>query len=817
MNGFGQESPMQAAVAPVPSPSAGPSRQPLPVWDRRTWLVVIPLALTVIYAFIPVLGNGFVLWDDDQNFLTNHYFRGLGAAQVKWAWTTFWLGVYQPLAWLLFEAQYVFCQLDPRGYHLTSLLFQVADAVVLYVLTVALLVRCRTDSCLESPWTCSLSAGLATALFAVHPLRVETVAWVSCQPYLPCILLSMLAVLAYLRAFPMDSSPRRGWLAASFFLFVAALLFHAQPVTLPAVLLILDVYPLRRIGDGTGQWWGTSARGVFLEKVPFVMVSLVFMGLAIAAKPQSRFPLGHYDASEGIAQACYGTWFYIAKTVLPRNLIAVYPMSRELNWLAPRFSLSILATLAISAGLFLVRRRWPGLLAAWLSYLVILAPNSGIIRINAQIAADRYSYMSMLGSVMLVATGFCWVWRMSSRWRPDAAIGMIATGLAALLGLTALTRNQCRTWLDSETLWSHALTNGASFSFVAHGNLGVALQTNGRYQEAADHYTEALRLNPEYAKGHDDLGSVLYIQGKYEEAEAQFVEAVRLDPGDENAHNNLGFFLYTRGRYGEAWLISSKRCGSIPAMTKHTTIWAISSMRRGKREEAEAQFTEALRLNPEYADAHYNLGVALQTKGSYRAAKDHFTDVLRLNPGYADAHNNLGAILSIEGRRAEAEAHFAEAVRLDSGSVQAHYNLGTILSDLGNYAAARAHFAEAVRLAPGDPNVCNANAMLMAACPEAKFRDGKGAVQFATRACELTAWNDPLSLNALAAAQAEAGDFDAAVSAQKEGNRTCGGRAAETRLSFPARALPGQKSLPSGIYPRRAPRLKRAHDVGLDR
>ena len=172
---------------------------------------------------------------------------------------------------MLFEAQYVFCQLDPRGYHLTSLLLQVANAVVLYVLTVALLVRCRTDSCLESPWTCSLSAGLATALFAVHPLRVEAVAWASCQPYLPCILFSMLAVLAYLRAFPTDSSPRWGWLVGSFFLFVAALLFKAVAVSLPAVLLILDVYPLRRFPDGTGRWFGASARRALLEKVPFVM------------------------------------------------------------------------------------------------------------------------------------------------------------------------------------------------------------------------------------------------------------------------------------------------------------------------------------------------------------------------------------------------------------------------------------------------------------------------------------------------------------------------------------------------------------------
>ncbi len=421
-------------MALVPSPGARPRPESPPDWDRRTWLVAIPVALIVLYAFIPILNNGFVDgWDDDPNFRDNPYFRGLGAAQVKWAWTTFWVGVYQPLAWLLFEVQYSLCELDPWGYHLTSVLLQVANAVVLYVLTVALLVRCRTDACLESPWTYSLSAGLATALFAVHPLRVEAVAWASCQPYLPCAMFSMLSVLAYLRAFPKDSSPRWRWLVGSFLLFVAALLFKAVAVSLPAVLLILDVYPLRRLPDGTGRWFGASARKALLEKVPFVATSLLFMRLAIAAKPNPRFPVENYDASQGIAQACYGTWFYILKTVVPLDLIVFWQLPHELNWFALRYSLSILATLAISAGLFFLRRRWPGLLAAWLSYLVILVPNSGIIRISDQIAADRYCYTSMLGFVMPAAAGFCWLWRMFSRWRP-CAVGIIAIGLGGAPG-----------------------------------------------------------------------------------------------------------------------------------------------------------------------------------------------------------------------------------------------------------------------------------------------------------------------------------------------------------------------------------------------
>ena len=237
--------------------------------------------------------------------------------------------------------------------------------------------------------------------------------------------------------------------------------------------------------------------------------------------------------------------------MLPLNLTAVYPIPRDLNWLALPFALSILATLAISAGLFLLRRRWPGLLAAWLCYLVVLAPNSGIIRISDQIAADRYSYMSMLGLVMLAAAGFCWLWHMSSRWRPGA-IGIIAIGLGALLGLTALTRNQCRTWLNSETLWAHALTHGANSSAVAHNNLGNVLYSQGKHEAAEAHYTEALRLNPDHADAHNNLGTSSLRQGKYEEAAAHFAEALRLNPGYADAHNNLGHVLYAQGKYDEA-------------------------------------------------------------------------------------------------------------------------------------------------------------------------------------------------------------------------------------------------------------------------
>jgi protein O-mannosyl-transferase len=498
-------SPAAVAVKEVQEPQA--RREPTPARDRRTWLVAILLVLLVVAAFLPILGNDFIDWDDEANFLRNPDYRGLGAEQVKWAWSTFLLGVYQPLAWLLLEAQFVACGLDARGYHLISLLLHAANAAVLYVLTMALLVRCRPDPFLQSPWACALGAGLATALFAVHPLRVEPVAWASCQPYLPCALFFMLAILAYLRAVGTGPSTRRGWLAGSLVLSAAALLSKAAAVSLPAVLLILDVYPLRRLGGGPGRWLGPSARRVWLEKVPFIAVSLAFMAIAVAAKAHARSvtPLEHDGVLARIAQACYGTWFYIVKTVIPRDITAFYPLPGRIDWSAPPFLLSILATLAVSAGLFLLRRRRPGLLAAWLSYLVILAPSSGLVRIGNHLAADRYSYLALLGGVVPVATGLGLAW---ASFRRARAVAIVAVGLVAVLGLTLLTRDQCRIWRTSESLWTHALDHGGP-SGTAHYGLGSVRFRQLRFGEAAAHYAEATRLNPDYVPAYNDRAMIL--------------------------------------------------------------------------------------------------------------------------------------------------------------------------------------------------------------------------------------------------------------------------------------------------------------------
>jgi tetratricopeptide (TPR) repeat protein len=317
-------------------------------------------------------------------------------------------------------------------------------------------------------------------------------------------------------------------------------------VSLPAVLLILDVYPLGRLGGGRGRWFGRAARRVWCEKAPFFLLSLVFMGLAITARrknPTMVQDLGiTRDISARIAQACYGIWFYIVRTLVPLDISAFYPVPKRIDWAAPPFLWCILGTAAMTGVLFFLRRRRPGLLAAWLSYLVILAPNLGLVRISNQIAADRYSYAATLGAVMLAAAGLGRLAPLLRRVRPPA-IALATVTSATLVLLIFMTWLQCRTWRSTEALWTHALEHGAGASTDVLNGMGSELFKQGKLAEAAARYTEALRVNPEFADAHSNLGALLFQQGKLKEADVHCAEALRIKPDHAETLNNLAMIL----------------------------------------------------------------------------------------------------------------------------------------------------------------------------------------------------------------------------------------------------------------------------------
>jgi protein O-mannosyl-transferase len=630
-----------------PQPMAREDRRqngPVPARPAR-WLALVP-GLLALAAFAPAVGNGFVNYDDYANFHKNPDFRGLGWHQVRWAATAVHLGVYQPLGWLALSAEYAAWGLDPRGYHLVSVLAHAAVALALEAAIVALLTRCRPEPSAGDAGAVRLAAALAAALYAVHPQRTEVVAWASCQPYLPCALCYLLAVSAYLRAHPEGRPARAGWGAAALALFAAAMLFKAVAATLPMVLLILDVYPLRRLGGGRGGWLGPRARRAWGEKLPYLALGAAFMLMAVTARERAgaRLPLkvDQGALSDRVAQACYAAWFYLVAAALPTGFSSDHPIPPPIGMVVPVFALSALLLAGVSIALVALRRRWPGLLAAWAAYLAMLSLNSGLIRSTMQLVADRYSYVPMMAPTALVAAGLG-RWLRGGRRRARAA-GAASVAAAALLGLTALSWRQCQTWRNSRALWEHALARSWPPSAELYRNLASAVEGEAGPGPAIAYYRAALRLAPDHPVIHNNLGSALARVGRPGEAESHFRAAIRLVPDYPEAHAYLGMTLLDLGRF----------------------------------DEAEAHLATAVRLDPDLAPARHNLGVLLGRRGRLDEAIGQLTAAVALRPDDPDARNDLGSVLALRGRLDEAEAQFAAAVRLRPGDARARDNLAAV-------------------------------------------------------------------------------------------------------------------------------------------
>jgi len=664
-------------------------RERLPATPGRGRIIsLLPglVALAALIAFAPCLGNGFVNLDDAFNILTNEGFRGLGRAQLVWAWTTFHLGVYQPLSWMLLEFEYTLWGLNPWGYHLTSLVLYAVVSVVLYAVTVKLLIRSRATGEEHNPWPAHLGSALAVALFVVHPLRTEVVGWVSCQPYLPCALFSLLAVLTYERAHPAEGPTRVGWAVGAFLLFAAALLSKALAVTLPVVLLILDVYPLRRIGRGgwRGVFSDPASRWALLEKLPYIALSIVFMKLAVLARRDFMNVILTEFAQDSLGMslsiACYGVWFYLGKTLWPTGISAYVPLPPGIDPFALQFLLSAVALVGLTLGLLVVARSWPALLAAWLGYLVILGPNSGLMRTSGQIGADRYSFMATMGLAMLAAAGLAQL--LARRlWIPR----VVAAVLLGVAGLTCLSWIQCRYWHDSVALWKHALACAATPDPILNSFMGEAFFEREDYQASADSYARAVELSPEYAPARNKLGMALLRLGRLDEAEPYLAEAARLDPRlgsgplfHAEALASYGELLLRKGRPAEAEPRIAKAVELDPRQPKYRGTYGSVLLRLEKRDEAASQFREAVRLAPENGDFQSNLGIVLAQQGKLDEALSLFEEAVRQHPEHLGAHMNLGLALLQRGKLDEAEAQFREVLRQQPGADAARNALAAV-------------------------------------------------------------------------------------------------------------------------------------------
>jgi hypothetical protein len=559
---------------------------------RPRFLIEVVLVWTLL-AFLPVIRNDFVNWDDFRMFLDNAAHRGTWEDRLRGAWASHRLGEYMPVTWMSYGVDRSLWDNAASGYHLTNLLLHAMTALAVMVLASRFLRHSLGSEPGDHGSGVWVGATVAALAFAVHPLRVEPVAWVSARGTVLGGLLLVLAVLVYVIGWERGGAAGRmpaAWLAAALVLFALSLLARATGLVLPLVLVALDVYPLRRVGGGPGRWLGPAVRPVWVEKLGFGLLGLLTVPMAYLARGEEVGDVWHFGYEPAIAftWGVYSLGFYVLKTLIPGALSPVYPMPEGQDLMIPAVLLSLAVIVAVTAGLIVLRRRWPGMITAWVVYGLLIAPLSGILPFGRlRGVADRYTYVACIGWAIVAGGAVTVGWRrfrngdLKRAWA--GAAGAVILGI--LVGWSVLSWQQTKIWRNGVTLWGWA-EGVDQDSPVVQNNLGWAwaqarefqraeiharraaqawpnnptvLQTLGRilaaqrrYEESAEILHRAVEVAPRWSEGRTDLGSVLYEFGDTAQAVVELRRATRLDPDEARAHDYLGRALRAEGRLQEA-------------------------------------------------------------------------------------------------------------------------------------------------------------------------------------------------------------------------------------------------------------------------
>jgi len=497
------------------------------------------------------------------------------------------MGHWIPVTWLTFGLDHALWGMNAFGYHLSNVLLHAANAVLFYLLAMRLLRLGLTEA---SAGAIRLGAIAAALFFALHPLRVESVAWVTERRDVLSALFYLLTVLAYLKACAADGPPRRRWLLASLGAYALGLLSKSLIMSLPLVLLVLDVYPLRR---ARGRWGR-----VLLEKVPYLVLALaaaVISVLVVIAKvgltSSSAYPL-----PARTAMALYSLVFYLWKTLVPVLLSPMYELPARVELTSPRFVFPALFVVALTVGLVLARRSWPAALAVWLVYGFTLAPVSGIVHNGPQLVADRYSYLSCLGIALLVGAAATAVVSHAGLSRPARAAAAV-TGLVWVVGLAALTWQQLPVWQDAEAVWQRALEVDPDCAFC-HGQTGALAGNRGDLVTAIAHFERVVELRPRNVRHRSNLGLALLKAGRPAEAAVQFERILAREPADAETRTRLGLALAQQGRLAEASREFERASRDDPRSAGALTQLGISLIELGRPSEAIPYLESAARLDP---------------------------------------------------------------------------------------------------------------------------------------------------------------------------------------------------------------------------
>jgi tetratricopeptide (TPR) repeat protein len=712
---------------------------------RRLVALCLLLAVAVLMVYSQVGRFEFTNYDDPDYAANNRFVQmGLTWESVQWAFHNPF--AWHPLTWLSHIIDGQIFGVNPGAHHWVNAGFHVANTLLLFL---ALLRLTGAEG----------RSAFVAALFALHPLHVESVAWVAERKDLLSGFFWMLTLLAYAR-----HAERPGpWRYALVLLcFTLGLMAKPMVVTLPFVLLLLDYWPLGRLRPATvsaepgstqgapsavpSRPWSiapsTSWTRLVLEKLPLLALSAAASAVTVLyLRSWGKLDMEIYLFTTRLANAFVSYARYLGKTVLPEDLSVIYPHPGAWPWWAVAGACLLLGLVTMVA--VIGARRMPYLFVGWLWFVGTLVPVLGLIQMNPQAMADRYTYIPLIGLFVAVAWGGTELAARLSCPKPVLA----GTGLCLLLGCAMVTWRQLQHWENSTTLFSHAVAVtqdnpraqynlGQSLSMLSQSLLaqGRAADAQALLQRSMEHYEEALRVMPNYPEAHNNLGLTLVTLGRIREATNHYAEALRLNPKNDADHYNYANALGTLGQYAAA----------------------------------AGHFESALQLDPENPLTHFGLAHVLELQGRPVEALAHYREAVRMHPNYVEGHFGLGLLLTSQGHLDEAVKQLSAAARLAPSWPDTHARLGVALAAAGRTREALLQYREALRLKPDQPVVLNNLAWLLATHPQSEFRSGREAVELAERACTATSRKQPIFIGTLAAAYAEAGQFDKAVEAAQQ-------------------------------------------------
>jgi len=638
----------------IPSPPRPPEAPPA-FTDRSLGLVIIQclaLAALVFAAFQPAMDNDFVGYDDPDYVTSNVMVqRGLDWEGVKWAFTSTEAANWHPLTWMSHMLDVQCFGMSPAGHHLTSVLLHCLSTALLF-----LALRKMTGSTWRSL--------IVAALFGLHPLRAESVAWAAeRKDALSTVFwfLTMLLYASYVRATASNPGRRRTLYGLALVCFALGLMAKPMLVTLPFVLLLLDFWPLKRFDQ-------RRVSALVMEKSPFLILTLAscivtFFVQRNAGAVNEVLSLGYRLSNTTVSFVRY-----LGKTFWPVDLAFFYPHPQQ--WPVWLVAGSVLLLTAISVLALQLRHRQPSLLVGWCWYLGTLVPVIGLVQVGQQSIADRYTCIPSVGILIALVWGIGAV----AAHRRALVQGFAMAGGVAALACLVFTRQQIRVWKNTESLCRHAIAVVPD-NYLAHDMLGAVLEKRGDFAAAVSEHLRALEINPNYADAHNNLGVGLQHQGRLAEAAEHYQRALQLRPRYAEAHFNLAVALESAGQLDNAVIeyrqAIAKRRNYVDA---HYNLGLLYG-RLGRLDEAVAQFRAALSINPHLADAHNNLGVALDGMGQTDLAIQHYQQAIAARPDYARAYFNLGVALGKAGRLSAAVGAFETTLRFKPDYAEARTNL----------------------------------------------------------------------------------------------------------------------------------------------